>query len=103
MTININDINKPQVNSSGHSSPINKDSNRTTAEKGTTQQNDTIVLTDSARQIQQLEKQLGSIPVVNTEKVAEVRENLNSGNYTISSERIAEKFTRYEAFLQQAS
>jgi flagellar biosynthesis anti-sigma factor FlgM len=103
MTISINDINKPQVNSSGQTSPINKDNNRTASGNAATPPGDTIVLTESARQIQQLEKQLGSIPVVDADKVAEVKENLNSGNYTISSDRVAEKFTRYEFFLQQAS
>jgi negative regulator of flagellin synthesis FlgM len=103
MTISINDINKPAVHSSGQTTSTNKDASRSATENGNTPPGDTIVLTESARQIQQLEKQLGSIPVVDAEKVAEVRENLNSGNYLISSERIAEKFTRYESLLQQAS
>ena len=103
MTISINDINKPQVNSNGQTSPINKDNSRTANGNAATPPGDTIVLTESAKQLQQLEKQLGSISVVDAERVAEVRENLNSGNYTISSDRVAEKFTRYESLLQQAS
>ncbi len=103
MTISISDINKPQVNTSANTTSINKDNNRPTNTNSTGQANDSITLTESAKLIQQLEKQLGSVPVVDSDKVAEVRENLNSGNYSISTERVAEKFVRYESFLLQAS
>ena len=42
-------------------------------------------------------------PVVDSERVAHVRENINSGNHIISAERIAEKFSRYESLLEAAS
>ena len=103
MTISIDDINRSRVNSSGKSTSANNDSGRTDSNKPASTTNDTVVLTDSAKQIQQLEKQLESIPVVDAHRVADVRENLISGNYTISNERVAEKLIRYETSLQQAS
>ena len=69
MTISINDVNKPQVNSSGQTSSINKDTSRSGTQNGTTPPGDTVVLTESAKQIQQLETQLASVPVVDAEKV----------------------------------
>lgn len=105
MAISIDNINNTQVNNSGKSNQttsVNKDGIKAAVNNESTS-TDTISLTDSAKLIQELEKQLVAQPVVNAEKVSEVRENINSGNYIISSERVAEKFTLYESYLQAAS
>jgi len=106
MAISIDNINNTQVNNSGKSNQttsVNKDGSKAAVNNESTSSIDTISLTDSAKLIQQLEKQLVAQPVVNAEKVSEVRQNINSGNYIISSERVAEKFTLYESYLQAAS
>ena len=64
---------------------------------------DSVNLTDSAKLIQHLEEQLRLLPIVDSDKVSLVKENLNSGNYHISSDNIANKFSQYEVFLQNVS
>lgn len=63
---------------------------------------DSIDLTDSAKLIHHLEEQLRRLPIVDSNRVSLARENLNSGNYQISSQSIAVKLTRYESLLQKA-
>ena len=106
MAISIDNIINTQVNNSGKSNQptaVNKDGSKHEQSANSTASVDTISLTESAKLIQQLEKQIIDQPVVNAEKVSEIRENINSGNYVISSERVAEKFTLYESFFQAAS
>ncbi len=63
MAISINDINNTQVNNSGKSkqaTSINKDETKAALKNENASSTDTISLTDSAKLIQQLEKQLVS-------------------------------------------
>jgi len=103
MAISINDINNTHItNTSKNKQTAVTDDKTSSASTGnaTLAASDTISFTDSGRLIQQLEAQLESYPVVDAEKVAQTRENLNSGNHIISAESIANKFTRYESLLE---
>ena len=105
MAININnDVNNAQIGQTTknkQTSQTGQSGNANTNNIGS-QATDTISLTDSAKLIHTLEKQLENIPVVDATKVAQVRENINSGNHTISSDIIAAKFLQYEAQLSKA-
>jgi len=106
MAISINDINNAHItNASKNKQAADTDNNSapTSANKDSNSATDTITFTDSAKLIQRLESQLEALPVVDSERVAHVRENINSGNHVISAERIAEKFSRYESLLEAAS
>jgi len=106
MAISLDNINTSQVNNSGksnQSSTINKNENGHGQKNSSSTSVDTLSLTDSAKLIQQLEKQLEEQPIVDAERVSEVRQNINSGNYIISSEKVAEKFALYESYFQAAS
>ncbi len=105
MAISLDNINNSQVKNTGGTNqptPITKSADLNANKKGSASL-DTLSLTDSAKLIQQLDKQLEAIPVVDAEKVAVVKENINSGNYQVSSEQIAAQFTRYESYLNAAS
>ena len=105
MAISFDNINNSQVkNTGGTNQPtsITKAAELTSNKKGAASL-DTLSLTDSAKLIQQLDKQLESIPVVDAEKVSIIKENINSGNYQVSSEQIAARFTLYESYLYAAS
>ncbi len=65
-----------------------------------TQGADQLTLTSSARSLQQIEETLANTPVVNTDKVTAVRQQLSAGTYKIDSGRVASKLLQYESALQ---
>ena len=103
MTISINnDANNAQITNAAQgkkTSPASDNNNTVSIDSKQGNASDQITLTNSGKLIQQLEQQLQDIPVVDLEKVTQIRENINSGNHDISSARIAQKFTQYENLL----
>lgn len=60
---------------------------------------DTVTVTDEATRLQNMEQALANTPVVNAEKVAELRQAIASGNYQPNIERIADKLIELEDLL----
>ena len=52
---------------------------------------DTVVLSDTAKTVQEAQKQLASIPDVREDKVAELKEQIENGTYEPDAEKIAGK------------
>ena len=52
---------------------------------------DTVVLSDTAKAVQEAKTQLESIPDVREDKVAELKEQVENGTYKVDSEKLAEK------------
>ena len=50
---------------------------------------DTVVISDTAKRIQEAQKQIQSIPDVRADKVAELRNQIESGTYEIKADAIA--------------
>ena len=63
---------------------------------------DTVKLTDSAKQLRQLEEILANQPAVDTKRVEEIKEAIASGEYEINAERIAEKLLQLDKELGRA-
>jgi negative regulator of flagellin synthesis FlgM len=63
---------------------------------------DKVALSPEARQIQEVKKLLDSLPDIREEKVAEIREQIENGTYSVDSEKIAFKMIR-EAILDELS
>ncbi len=61
-----------------------------------TLEQDSVNLTDSAMRIKALEAQVARLPVVDTQKVEQVKNSLSNGTFEFNSERIAEKLIRFE-------
>jgi negative regulator of flagellin synthesis FlgM len=55
---------------------------------------DTVVISDTARRIQEAQKQIQSIPDVRTDKVAEIRNQIENGTYEIKADQIAGKMIK---------
>ena len=66
----------------------------------TSQSGDHVTLTTSARAIQKLEEAVAKSPVVNPEKVAAVKQAVNSGTYKIDANRVAGKLLKFERGLK---
>ena len=59
---------------------------------------DTVVLSDTAKKVQEAQKQLETIPDVREDKVAELKEQIENGTYNMDEEKIAGKIIK-EALL----
>ena len=57
---------------------------------------DTVNLTSSAKLLERLDKTLESLPAVNAERVAEIRNAIESGDYEIDADAIADAMIRLE-------
>ncbi len=71
-----------------------------TAATSTTQGADQLTLTTGARSLQKLEETIANTPVVNTAKVASVKQQLGAGTYQVDSARVAGKLLQFESGLQ---
>ena len=64
------------------------DSNKTTG--------DSVSLTGMSQRIKAMEEQVARLPIIDTQKVEQVRTAINNGSYEFNSERIAEKMIKFE-------
>ena len=55
---------------------------------------DTVVLSDTAKRVQEAQTQLKSIPDVREDKVAELKAQIESGTYEIDAQKIADKMLK---------
>ena len=52
---------------------------------------DTVVLSDTAKKVQEVQKQLETIPDVREDKVAQLKEQIENKTYDMDEEKIARK------------
>lgn len=64
-----------------------------------TPSSDTLNITSSARLLQDLESRARELPVVDTERVDQVRQALDNGSQTVNPDRITQKLLQYESYL----
>lgn len=60
---------------------------------------DVVTLTDRAARLQQLGAAVRELPVVDAARVAELKDALASGNYTVDEQAVADKLLAFEAGL----
>ena len=90
--------NKPFVRLDAYVKNIGKGKNRINgspkeAPKGGLSE-DKVALSPEAKQIQDAKERLDSLPDVREDKVAEIKEQIEAGTYTIDGEKIAFKMIR---------
>ena len=61
---------------------------------------DHVTLTGSALTLQKLSEAVAGAPVVNAEKVAAVKQSVQSGSYQVDAGRVADKLLNFERGLQ---
>lgn len=104
MTIEINGVQDPRSMATGDGGKVsgapqdNKESAEATREDNT----DTVELTDQGKQLSQLASQLESVPVVDAQKVDDVRDAVNNGSYEVDARGVAQKVVQMEAYLPNA-
>jgi negative regulator of flagellin synthesis FlgM len=61
---------------------------------------DHVTLTNSARFLQKVEESVAKAPVVDTAKVASVKQAVQSGTYHVDAGRVADKLLQFESGLK---
>lgn len=92
-------IAKP-AGSAGNPVVADKSQGEGSAAAATAQTADHVTLTGSARALQKIEEAVAKTPVVDANKVAAVKQAINSGTYKIDAGRIAGKLLNYERGLK---
>ena len=77
-----------------------KPQGESTSAATTSQTGDHVTLTDSARALQKIEEAVAKAPVVNSQKVAAVKQAVTSGTYKIDAPRVADKILQFERGLK---
>lgn len=62
--------------------------------------NDTVTLTDTARQLNQVEQRIQEMPVVDTQRVEQAKRAIADGSFAVNPERIADQLINLEQGLQ---
>jgi flagellar biosynthesis anti-sigma factor FlgM len=60
-----------------------------------------VQITDTANHMVTAEKGLNDVPVVNGQRVAQVRDSLASGGYEISAVKVANQLLQFERLLPE--
>ncbi|WP_299183699.1 flagellar biosynthesis anti-sigma factor FlgM [uncultured Neptuniibacter sp.] len=60
---------------------------------------DTVKLSTAAQTLQNVETKLANTPDVDSERVEQLRQEIESGNYQINAERVASKMLNFESQL----
>ncbi len=64
-----------------------------------TRQSDTVTFTQTAAQLQQVEQQIKSTPVTDTQRIEQVQSAINKGRYDPDPAQVADKMLSFESAL----
>ncbi len=106
MPIDINNIsnNAAQTKRAGeqkhvrivHNDSPDKEGSRSSGAETASLSEDSVRLTGAAMRIKSLEEQIARLPIVDTQKVEQVKSLINDGKYELNSARIADKMISFE-------
>jgi len=98
MTININNLNnQPQINQNKHAQ-AKQGTAQTTAHSAPPNHvaRDSVSLTPQAQQFKELQKKSADAPVINQEKVQELKKTIAAGEYKIDPQKLAASMAKFE-------
>jgi negative regulator of flagellin synthesis FlgM len=90
----------PVKGSKGSQSAVDRSKESSQETSSTAQTGDQVTLTSSARSLQKLEETIAKTPVVNSDKVAAVKQSISSGTYQVDAGRTADKLLHFERGLK---
>lgn len=103
MSIDINGISSPRVTGPADDSPLRKQSEQAPAQADSSPQStarDTVSLSDDAVQLGKLDNSAISAPVIDTQRVEQVKAAIANGSYEVDPTRIADKMMQFESMLK---
>jgi negative regulator of flagellin synthesis FlgM len=90
----------PLKGSNGGSVAADKSQGDAAAPTPASQSGDHVTLTDSARSLQKIEEAVAKTPVVNSDKVAAIKQSISAGTYQINAASVADKMLKFERGLK---
>lgn len=104
MSVEINgSSNRVATETLDSSKVVQRQNDATSSPNTLTGKPDTFSMTDKASQMQALEAQIASLPVVDTQKVQDVQHALSTGTHRIEPPVVADKMLQFEAGLADVS
>lgn len=100
MEVDNNRIVPPATAGSSQGAPVdNQKKDDTGHSSQTPKQTEQLSLTDTSRQLHELEKLIASQPVVDSKRVEAIREAIATDNFNVDADSIADKLMRIEQAL----
>ena len=102
MSIDINRIPPAKVSGGADDSQLKTavEPTSTQQESGASSTTDTVSLSDKAIKLGKLENTVVSTPVVDTQRVEQVRQAIKDGAYEVDPARVADKLMQFESLLK---
>ena len=102
MSIEINGIPPTQVHGSSDDTKLNRAEVQPAEqqETGKSSTNDTVSLSDSAVKLGQLDNSAVSAPVIDTQRVEQVKQAIIDGSYEVDPAKVADKLMQFESILK---
>ncbi len=102
MSIDINGISSPIVHGLKDESqlkqPVEKQQVNAEASKSATA--DTVSLSDNAVQLGKIDNSVIAAPVVDVQRVEQVKQAINDGSFKVDAEKVADKLMQFESILK---
>jgi negative regulator of flagellin synthesis FlgM len=102
MVSKINDLPNTQVQQAGEGRNLKESPHQTEAPqtgKPEATSDDTVTLTPAAQQLNQLQETIANQPVVDTQRVEQIRSAIEGGHFQIDPVKVAEKLMQFEESL----
>ena len=105
MSIDINNVTSVKPQSTGEEQQLNRASDKAAARAETSPSSpprDTVSLSENAVQLGKLESSSAAAPIVDTQRVEQLKKAINDGSYVADPVKIADKLMQFESLLKPA-
>lgn len=102
MSIDINGITPAKVHGSVEDPKLERPTEQTPVqqESGKSSTADTLSISDSAQQLGKLKEAVASLPVVDTQRVEQMKQAIKNGSYEVDPAKVADKLMQFESILK---
>lgn len=101
MSIDINGISSPKVHGPTDDTQLKQpvEQQPVRPETGKSSTADTVSLSDNAVQLGKLDNSVVAAPVVDTQRVEQVKQAISNGTYEVDAEKVADKLMQFDSIL----
>jgi negative regulator of flagellin synthesis FlgM len=103
MSIDINGISSPKIQAPTDDSQLKKSTEQAVAPPETSAKSstaDTVSLSDNAVQLGKLDNTAITAPVIDTQRVEQVKQAIADGSYEVDPAKVADKLMQFESMLK---
>ena len=102
MAIEINNITPTKAQRSNDDTKLNQSSDQPAAqqETGKSSATDTVSLSDNAVQLGKVERTVASAPVIDAQRVEQLKQAIANGSYEVDAKAVADKLMQFESMLK---